>query len=69
MGPIVDRTKKYLGTGDGSVLAVKRCLLKSVREFMDISVSTRARHEEIEFHTTGPISGVFKDEAKWRALL
>lgn len=69
MGPIVDRSKEYLGAGDGAVLAVRRCLLKAVREFMDNSVPTLARHDEIDYVSAGPISGVFKDEAEWRALL
>jgi nitrite reductase/ring-hydroxylating ferredoxin subunit len=69
MGPIVDRTKEYLGAGDGAILAVRRCLLKAVREFMNEQVPTLARHEAIDYRSTGPISGVFKDEAEWRALL
>ncbi|MEX3813890.1 hypothetical protein AB3X96_27100 [Paraburkholderia sp. BR13439] len=69
MGPIVDRTKKCLGAGDGAVVAVRRCLSKSAPEFMDNSLPTLARHEEFDYHTTGPMSGVFKDEAEWRALL
>ncbi|CAM2193671.1 Rieske 2Fe-2S domain-containing protein [Paraburkholderia sp. A1RI_3L] len=69
MGPIVDRSKEYLGAGDGAILAVRRCLLKALREFMDNSVPTLARHEEIDYPSTGPISGVFRDEVEWRALL
>jgi phenylpropionate dioxygenase-like ring-hydroxylating dioxygenase large terminal subunit len=69
MGPVVDRSKEYLGAGDGAVLAVRRCLLKAVREFMDNSVPTLARHEEIDYGAAGPISGVFKDDTEWRALL
>lgn len=69
MGPIVDRSKEYLGAGDGAILAVRRCLLKALREFMKNSVPTLARHEEIDYPSTGPISGVFRDEVEWRALL
>jgi phenylpropionate dioxygenase-like ring-hydroxylating dioxygenase large terminal subunit len=69
MGPIADHSKEYLGAGDGAILAVRRCLLKAVREFMGKSVPTLARHEDIDYKSTGPVSGIFTDEAGWRALL
>lgn len=69
MGKIVDRSQEYLGAGDGALLAVRRCLLKSVREFMGESVPKLACHEEIDYRVLQPFSGVFKEEADWRALL
>ncbi|MGF6292367.1 phthalate 4,5-dioxygenase oxygenase subunit [Paraburkholderia youngii] len=69
MGPISDRTKEYLGAGDGAVLAVRRCLMNSVKEFMNGDTPKLARHAEIDYKSAAPASGTFEDEAGWRALL
>jgi phthalate 4,5-dioxygenase len=69
MGPIVDRTKEYLGAGDGAVLAVRRCLLNSVREFMQDTVPATARHDEIDYARTVPTSAVYEGHVNWRELL
>ncbi len=68
-GPIVDRTKEYLGAGDGAVGNVRRCLLSAVREFMENKVPAAARHEEISYPSIRPASAVFTGEVKWREML
>ncbi len=69
MGPISDRSKEYLGAGDGAVLAVRRCLMSAVREFMNGQVPALARHEQIDYGQTPPVSRVVSSEAEWRAFL
>lgn len=69
MGPISDRTKEYLGAGDGAVLAVRRCLRSALAEFMDGQVPVLARHEQIDYLQTPPISAVVAGDADWRAML
>jgi nitrite reductase/ring-hydroxylating ferredoxin subunit len=69
MGPISDRTKEYLGAGDGAVLAVRRCLSTAVKEFQNGDVPALARHEQIDYSQTPPISKVFDQEADWRSML
>ena len=69
MGAISDRTKEYLGAGDGAVLAVRRCLTNALREFMDGKVPAHARHDEIDYTAAVPKSLVVEGTQDWRALL
>ena len=69
MGPIQDRTREHLGAGDGAVLAVRRCLMTAVREFMDGKVPAMARHAEIDYSVAVPKSMVVNGSQDWRALL
>jgi hypothetical protein len=69
MGPIVDRTKEYLGAGDGAVLAVRRCLNTAVRQFMNGETPQFAQHASIDYHTTAPQSMVVAPDEDWRAML
>jgi hypothetical protein len=69
MGPISDRTKEYLGAGDGAVLAVRRCLSNSLKEYLNGDVPTLALHEQIDYSQTPPRSHVFDGEADWRSML
>ena len=69
MGPISDRTKEYLGAGDGAVLAVRRCLKAALTEFMKGELPALAHHEQIDYRQTPPISAVVAGDADWRAML
>lgn len=69
MGAISDRTKEYLGAGDGAVLAVRRCLMNSLKEFMKGEVPKLARHEEIDYSQTPATSMVVERDEDWRATL
>lgn len=69
MGPISDRTREYLGAGDGAVLAVRRCLKAAVTEFMNGQVPALARHEQIDYLQTPPLSAVVAGDADWRSML
>lgn len=69
MGPIVDRTKEFLGAGDGAVIQVRRCLLSAVREFMQGNTPAYAQHEAINYPSIKPIAAVFKGEARWQDML
>jgi phthalate 4,5-dioxygenase len=69
MGSIVDRTKEYLGAGDGAVLAVRRCLRGALRQFMDGETPQFARHDSIDYHATAPQSMVVTQGEDWRSML
>lgn len=69
MGPIVDRSREFLGAGDGAVIAVRRALLKALREFMAEQTPAVARHEHIDYAEIRPRATVFEGEARWRELL
>lgn len=69
MGAISDRTKEHLGAGDGAVLAVRRCLKNALKEFMDGQTPAFARHEQIDYRQTPPISFVAASDADWRGSL
>jgi phthalate 4,5-dioxygenase oxygenase subunit len=69
MGAISDRTKEYLGAGDGAVLAVRRCLMNSLKEFMKGEVPKLARHEEIDYSKTPAQARVVERDEDWRATL
>jgi len=68
-GPVVDRTKEHLGAGDGAVMRVRRCLLMSVREFMEGKTPALAQHEGIDYRTIMPVSGVYESDGQWRDAL
>jgi len=67
--PIVDRSKEYLGAGDGAVVQVRRCLLTAVREFMENKTPALADHGAISYPDIRPISAVFTGEARWQDML
>ncbi len=69
MGPIVDRTQEFLGAGDGAVVAVRRCLLGAVREFIAGQTPQLADHARIDYSAIGPLAAVFRGEARWQDML
>ena len=69
MGPIVDRTKEYLGSGDGAVVQVRKCLLASVRDFMQGKTPGYAKHEEFSYPNIKPMAAMFDGEVKWKEML
>ena len=69
MGPISDRTKEYLGAGDGAVLSVRRCLMRSLREHMDGKTPDMADHPRIDYTQAVPKSMVVEGSQDWRAML
>ena len=69
MGPIVDRSKEFLGAGDGAVVQVRRSLLNAVREFMDGKKPAVAQHDQIDYAAIRPISGEFDNDEQWKETL
>ena len=69
MGPVVDRTKEFLGAGDGAVVQVRRCLMQAVREFMAGQTPALACHDQIDYPRIQPVAGIFQGAADWRAML
>jgi phthalate 4,5-dioxygenase len=68
MGPIVDRTKEFLGSGDGALVQVRRCMLRSVQQFMDGQVPDLAKHAEIDYGAIRPMARKLKGEQVWKGL-
>lgn len=68
-GAVVDRTKEYLGAGDGAVVQVRRSLMTALREFMDGKTPVAANHVEIDYAKAAPVSALFDQGAKWRELI
>ena len=58
-----------MGAGDGAVLAVRRCLLGALKQFMAGEVPQLAQHEAIDYSGTAPQSKVVTGESEWRAML
>ncbi len=69
MGPIVDRTKEFLGSGDGALVQVRRCLLRSVREFMEGKTPELAQHAKIDYRNIRPLARVIEDGESWQDML
>jgi len=58
-----------LGSGDGAVVQVRRCLLGAVREFLDNKTPSLAQHDNINYSEIRPLSAVFEGEPKWKDML
>ncbi len=64
-GPIVDRSKEYLGAGDGAVVQVRRSLLSSVRQFMNGETPALAQHDAIDYDIR-PFAALLGEGGKWK---
>lgn len=69
MGPIVDRSKEFLGSGDGAVVQVRRCLLKALQQFMEGKTPDFANHEGIDYPNLQPLARVITEEERWQDML
>jgi phenylpropionate dioxygenase-like ring-hydroxylating dioxygenase large terminal subunit len=69
MGPIVDRSNEFLGSGDGALVQVRRCLLKSVHQFMDGQTPDLADHSNIDYASIRPLARRIHDGASWEDML
>ncbi|WP_454754463.1 Rieske 2Fe-2S domain-containing protein [Cupriavidus necator] len=69
MGATTDRSKEFLGAGDGAVMQVRRSLLGSLKEFEDGRTPALARHDQIDYRTIMPISGLYDSDEDWQASL
>jgi hypothetical protein len=47
MGRVVDRSKEHLGTSDSAIIAVRRSLLREVRDFQEGVEPNAANHGEV----------------------
>ena len=69
MGPIVDRSREHLGVSDSYIIALRRFLLKSVRDFSDgkeppgLIYDEASRSPEIRC-----VLAVLPSDAPWRPL-
>ena len=60
---------EFLGSADAAVIAVRRALLKSVRQFMAQETVALAPKPTIDYHAIRPIARVFEGTARWQELL
>ncbi len=67
MGPIVDRTKEYLGTCDRVIYRARRLLLDAVRRHRDMGELAFAA-EDIDFAAIRAVSFAFPEGADWRKI-
>ena len=67
MGPIVDRSKEYLGTCDRVIYRARRLLLEAVRRHRD-SGELSFVGEAIDFAAIRAVSFVYPAEADWRDI-
>lgn len=70
MGPIQNRVREFLSSGDGAIVQVRRCLFAAVKEFMDGKTPSLANHAAIPYEKIKPISSSYPvgDEG-WRQTL
>ncbi len=64
MGPIVDRTKEFLGAGDGAVVQVRRSLLAAVRDFAAGKTPVAAEHDNIDYNAIRPAAAYLEAGAR-----
>jgi phthalate 4,5-dioxygenase oxygenase subunit len=64
-GPIVDRTKEYLGAGDGAVVQVRRLLLTAVQDFLADKTPSTAQHDSIDY-AIRPFAAFVQSHSSWK---
>jgi hypothetical protein len=67
MGPIVDRSKEYLGTCDRVIYRARRLLLDAVKKHRDTGELAFAG-DDIDFAAIRAVSFAFPGEADWREV-
>jgi hypothetical protein len=67
MGPIVDRSKEYLGTCDRVIYRARRLLLDAVRRHRETGELSFAG-DDIDFTTIRAVSFAFPSGADWREV-
>jgi phthalate 4,5-dioxygenase oxygenase subunit len=68
-GPIVDRTKEFLGPSDRAIIAARRQLLRAIREVAAGREAPNTLRDEATNHfpRLTVVSEVLTDGADWRA--
>ncbi len=71
MGPIVDRTKEHLSSGDLAVAQLRRMLLEAVlaRRTRRRIASWAARRSLEPVRMPNAVEGVLKDDERWQDLI
>jgi hypothetical protein len=67
MGPIVDRSKEYLGTCDRVIYRARRLLLDAVKKYRETGELSFAG-DDIDFAGIRAVSFAFPGEADWREV-
>ncbi|MSQ72091.1 MAG: aromatic ring-hydroxylating dioxygenase subunit alpha [Betaproteobacteria bacterium] len=67
-GPIVDRTKEYLNSGDGALVRLRRVLLQALGEFMDEDSRAEDSRGKVEYHALRGVAGVVPAGEDWRTI-
>jgi len=65
-GPIVDRTKEYLNSGDGALVRLRRVLLQAVGDFNE---GIDSANSQVDYASLRGFAGVLPAESDWRTLV
>jgi phenylpropionate dioxygenase-like ring-hydroxylating dioxygenase large terminal subunit len=67
-GPLANREKEYLSSGDQFVIRVRRGLLKAVKEFMDGKVPSCAPSAGLDYSGIMPRAATVELEKPWQSI-
>jgi phthalate 4,5-dioxygenase oxygenase subunit len=67
-GPIVDRSKEFLNSGDGACVRLRQILLQAVKEFQAGKAPEIATNEKIDYSKATSIGAVVPSESDWRTI-
>jgi phenylpropionate dioxygenase-like ring-hydroxylating dioxygenase large terminal subunit len=68
-GPIVDRTREFLNSGDGALVRLRRLLLQAVGEFAEGRTPALAQHDQIDYARIRAGAGVIPAKSDWRTVI
>jgi hypothetical protein len=67
MGPIVDRTKEFLGTCDVVIVRARRMLLQALKAFEETG-QVPFRGPEVDFARIKAVSFTYPSDQDWKAV-
>jgi phenylpropionate dioxygenase-like ring-hydroxylating dioxygenase large terminal subunit len=68
MGPIVDRTKEYLCSGDQAIIRARRQLLEDVKNFMAGKPPKSSASQNVSYRNVRAVGGRIPVSADWRQI-
>jgi phthalate 4,5-dioxygenase oxygenase subunit len=66
MGPIVDRTREYLGSSDQIIIRVRRLMINAAREFQRGKPALGQEQTDLDYSRVRALSVRFPTEQNWR---
>jgi phthalate 4,5-dioxygenase oxygenase subunit len=68
MGPIVDRSREYLGSSDSIIIRVRRMLLQAVREYQRSGKPPFGVLDQIDYTKVRALGIRFKNDITWKQI-